>query len=204
MRRGAETEGPGTDGSRRGSSALKTLIVSRITAFSGRRASTCRRGSSTPSPAAGADPAGIGVFLPSIRPGIPSLWRRRIHWYTPAWRAARIARHTGEGLAAECASGRVRPALRRMRTSACARVARFPADPFRRRALGRVAELGDDLPDGHALREIQVNGPAPILHRKHADSNPDAKTSNFSAAPSTNHVHLALDKHLRSTCDAVH
>ncbi|MCI1241711.1 MAG: hypothetical protein LKG16_06835, partial [Bifidobacterium subtile] len=41
----------------------------------------------------------------------------------------------------------------------------------------------DDLPDGHALREIQVNGPAPILHRKHADSNPDAKTSNFSSAP---------------------
>ena len=42
------------------------------------------------------------------------------------------------------------------------RAARVLANPFRQRALGRVAELGDDLPDGHALREIQVNGPAPI------------------------------------------
>ncbi|WP_229774061.1 hypothetical protein, partial [Bifidobacterium sp. WCA-178-WT-4B] len=40
----------------------------------------------------------------------------------------------------------------------------------------------NDLPDGHALREIQVNGPAPILHRKHADSNPDAQASNFPSA----------------------
>lgn len=63
------------------------------------------------------------------------------------------------------------------------RAARVLANPFRQRALGRVAELGDGLPDGHALREIQVNGPAPILHRKHADSNPDAKTSNFPSAP---------------------
>ena len=46
------------------------------------------------------------------------------------------------------------------------RAARVLANPFRQRALGRVAELGDDLPDGHALREIQVNGPAPILYRK--------------------------------------
>ena len=66
------------------------------------------------------------------------------------------------------------------------RAARVLANPFRQRALGRVAELGDDLPDGHALREIQVNGPAPILYRKHADSNPDAKTSNFPSA----HYHV--------------
>ena len=62
------------------------------------------------------------------------------------------------------------------------RAARVLANPFRQRALGRVAELGDDLPGGHALREIQVNGPAPILHRKHADSNPDAQASNFPSA----------------------
>lgn len=66
------------------------------------------------------------------------------------------------------------------------RAARVLANPFRQRALGRVAELGNDLPDGHALREIQVNGPAPILYRKHADSNPDAKTSNFPSA----HYHV--------------
>ena len=43
------------------------------------------------------------------------------------------------------------------------RAARVLANPFRQRALGRVAELGDDLPDGHALREIHVNGPALLL-----------------------------------------
>ena len=82
------------DGSRRGSSAFKTLIVSRITAFSSRRASTCRRSSYTSSPAVGTGPAGIGAFLPSVSPGIPSLRQRRIHWYTlvgvqPASRATR-------------------------------------------------------------------------------------------------------------------
>ena len=51
--------------------------------------------------------------------------------------------------------------------------------------IGRVTKLGNDLPDGHALREIQVNGPAPILHRKHADSNPDAQASNFPSASPT-------------------
>ena len=63
------------------------------------------------------------------------------------------------------------------------RAARVLANPFRQRALGRVAELGDDLPDGHALHEMQVNGPAPILPRKHAGSNPGAQTSNSSSAP---------------------
>ena len=61
------------DGSRRGSSAFKTSIVSRITAFSSRRTSTCRRSSSTSSPAAGIGSAGIGAFLLSISPSIPSL-----------------------------------------------------------------------------------------------------------------------------------
>ena len=98
-------------------------------------------------------------------------------------RAASVACHAGEGLVLERASGRVRLAFRCIRTPARARAARVLANPFRRRALGRVAELGDDLPDGHALRETQVNGPAPILHRKHADPNPGAKTSNFPSAP---------------------
>lgn len=160
------------------------MIVSRITAFSSRRASTCRRSSSTSSPAVGTGPAGASRRVSSVHqsqyPLAPVVAHPLVH---ARQRATRVVRHAGERLAAQRASGRVRLALQRIRTPACARVARVLANPFRQRPLGRVAELGDDLPDGHALHEMQVNGPAPILPQKHAGSNPGAQTSNSSSAP---------------------
>lgn len=54
-----------------------------------------------------------------------------------------------------------------MRAPARASISRVHAKPLRQLALGWVAELGDGLPDGHALREIQVKRATLFLHRKH-------------------------------------
>lgn len=42
-----------------------------------------------------------------------------------------------------------------------ARVARILANPFHQRPLGRVSELRNDLPDGHALSFVEVGHALP-------------------------------------------